>query len=210
MMKKAILLSISALFAATVFAGNWAAIIDAAPESALWQINGKTVKKAAAQELNMAEVDTVAIYTQDQAPAELRAKAVNGYVSVYTKVHQMAEMEKKEAEFKGGKEALDKFFADNLVYPEADKENKVNGYVVVKFMISTEGEIQSPEITRHLTPASDAEALRLVGIMPNWEPGRMGGNAVTSIYQLPILFKCPKVEKPVTPTRQRRTDVVKQ
>lgn len=181
-MKKLLLTSVMALVATLAFAEDWAATINDAPASAKYLINGKTVKKAVAQEMDMATIESITVS--------------NDSVMIYTKVHQLSEGEKQEAHYPGGKEALDAFFAENLVYPEADKPNKINGYVVVKFMISSEGDIVSPEVIRSLSPTIDAEALRLVGMMPKWVPGYVSGQAVTSIYQLPILFMCPKPEKP--------------
>jgi len=194
-MKKIILLSIALLSVTFAFATDWMAVINDAPEGALWQINGKTVKKAAAQALDAAEIDTVAIYAPGEAPADVKGgSTANGYVAVYTIVKQISG-EVKTTQFPGGKEALDAFLAANLVYPEVDKPNKINGYVVVKFMVRDDGKIVSPEVSRSLSPACDAEAMRLVQMMPDWEPGTMGGHPVVSMYQLPILFKCPKPEK---------------
>ena len=62
-------------------------------------------------------------------------------------------------------------------------------------MIQPDGAITDPQVVRSLTPACDAEALRVVKLMPNWEPGKAGGVNVLSIYQLPILFKAPKSDK---------------
>ncbi len=180
-MKKLFLISVMALVATLAFAEDWAAAINDAPASAKYLINGKLVKKSEAQAMDTATVDNIIVS--------------NDTVMIYTKVHQLSEGEKKEAQYPGGKEALLAFFAENLVYPEADKPNKINGYVVVKFMISSEGKIVSPEVVRSLSPTIDAEALRLVNMMPDWEPGMMSGQAVTSVYQLPILFKCPKPQK---------------
>ncbi len=182
-MKKLLLISVMALVATFAAAEDWAATINDAPAGAKYLINGKTVKKAEAQTMDITTVESVTVS--------------NDSVLIYTKVHQLSEGEKQEAHYPGGKEALDTFFAENLVYPEADKPNKINGYVVVKFMITSDGEIVSPEVTRSLSPTCDAEAMRLVNMMPKWEPGKMSGQAVTSIYQLPILFKCPRPEKPV-------------
>ena len=132
-----------------------------------------------------------------QVLEDLQAKAKNGYVAIYTKVHQITEAEKTPAQFKGGKEALDAYLAASVNYPEEEKNKdpKVNGYVVVKFMIQQDGSITNPQVVRSLTPACDEEALRVVRLMPNWEPGMAGGQPQVSIYQLPILFKAPKSDK---------------
>lgn len=196
-MKKLVLLAVASLSSMAIFATNWKAVINEAPDNVLYQINGKTVKKAEAMALPASEIDTVAVYGAGEAPEDVKGgNASNGYVSIYTVVKQL-KGEKKETQYPGGKEALDAFLAENLVYPEQDKENKINGYVVVKFMVQNNGVIVSPQVVKSLSPACDAEAMRLVQMMPKWEPGQVAGQNVVSMYQLPILFKCPRPEKPV-------------
>ena len=197
MMKKLLFAAMALLVSSAIFAEDWVQKIKWAPDNALYQINGKTVTKAEAQALDAGSIESVTVVTQEEAPEDLQAKAKNGYVAIYTKVHQLTEQEKTQAQFKGGQEALDAYLAASVNYPEEEKNKdpKVNGYVVVKFMIQPDGAITDPQVVRSLTPACDAEALRVVKLMPNWEPGKAGGVHVLSIYQLPILFKAPKSDK---------------
>lgn len=197
MMKKLLFAAMALLVSSAIFAEDWMEKIKWAPDNALYQINGKTVTKAEAQALDAGSIESVTVVTQEQAPEDLQAKAKNGYVAIYTKVHQITEAEKTPAQFKGGKEALDAYLAASVNYPEEEKNKdpKVNGYVVVKFMIQQDGSITNPQVVRSLTPACDEEALRVVRLMPNWEPGMAGGQPQVSIYQLPILFKAPKSDK---------------
>ena len=197
MMKKLLFAAMALLVSSAIFAEDWVQKIKWAPDNALYQINGKTVTKAEAQALDAGSIESVTVVTQEEAPEDLQAKAKNGYVAIYTKVHQLTEQEKTQAQFKGGQEALDAYLAASVNYPEEEKNKdpEVNGYVVVKFMIQPDGAITDPQVVRSLTPACDAEALRVVKLMPNWEPGKAGGVNVLSIYQLPILFKAPKSDK---------------
>lgn len=191
-MKKLLFAAFAVLATSAIYAEDFAQMIQEASDKALYQINGKTVSKAEAQALDINSIESVTVQTQEEAPEDVKGKAANGYVSIYTKVKSLSEAERKNPQFKGGDEALKEYISASLVYPEEDKANKVNGYVVVKFMVQQDGAIKNPEISRSLSPACDAEALRIVKLMPNWEPGMAGGQPQISMYQLPILFKCPK------------------
>ena len=81
------------------------------------------------------------------------------------------------------------FIVQNLVYPEQALKDKVEGRVIVQFVIDIDGYVQSPTILRGLTPECDAEVLRVVGLMPRWIPAQQDGVAVESNFVLPIMFK---------------------
>ena len=101
---------------------------------------------------------------------------------VYVAVEQMAE-------FPGGQSELMKFLFMNVRYPENEKKNKVQGRVIVKFVISKDGKVTDPQVIRGVDPALDAEAIRLVKAMPDWIPGKIDGKPVDSYFNLPITFK---------------------
>lgn len=81
------------------------------------------------------------------------------------------------------------FIVQNLVYPEQALKDKVEGRVIVQFVIDIDGNVKSPTILRGLTPECDAEVLRIVGLMPRWIPAQQDGVAVESNFVLPIMFK---------------------
>ena len=81
------------------------------------------------------------------------------------------------------------FIVQNLVYPEQALKDKVEGRVIVQFVIGVDGNVHSPTILRGLTPECDAEVLRVVGLMPRWVPAQQDGVAVESNFVLPITFK---------------------
>ncbi len=92
--------------------------------------------------------------------------------------------------FPGGESALQEFLKSNMQYPEEAKENNENGLVVVTFYVEKDGTITNPRILRGRKPSLfDAEALRLVSIMPKWEPGKMNGELKRVSFCLPITFK---------------------
>lgn len=94
--------------------------------------------------------------------------------------------------FPGGKSALLEFVKSNLRYPEEAKRNNEHGRVVVTFDIDKDGTVINQRILRGCTPSLDAEALRIVSIMPKWTPGSINGEPKKVSYALPIRFNKDK------------------
>lgn len=90
--------------------------------------------------------------------------------------------------FPGGLEAMMKYLAMNVRYPEAAMKAGKEGKVVVKFIVAKDGKIESPEIVRGVSPELDAEALRVVGAMPDWIPVEHDGKPVACWFTLPVSF----------------------
>ena len=90
--------------------------------------------------------------------------------------------------FPGGDSALYEFLESNMQYPEEAKQNNEHGRVVVTFYIEKDGTVTNPRILHGRTPSLDAEALRLVSIMPKWTPGKMNGELKRVSFSLPIGF----------------------
>lgn len=90
--------------------------------------------------------------------------------------------------FKGGESAMNKFITDNIKYPASAKENGIQGRVTVRFVITQNGKITDIKVIRGIDPACDKEAIRIVESMPDWEPGKQNGKAVSVYYTLPIKF----------------------
>ena len=91
--------------------------------------------------------------------------------------------------FPGGQQALLEFLRQNVNYPEQAKKDSIEGRVVVGFVIDTDGSITEPKVVRSVHPLLDAEALRVVKLMPKWEPGYQGDSVVRVRYNLPVTFK---------------------
>ena len=100
--------------------------------------------------------------------------------------------------FPGGSEALLDFLRENVKYPEQAQKDSIEGRVVVGFSIDTDGSITEPQVVRSAHPLLDAEALRVVNLMPKWEPGSENGTPVKVKYNLPITFKLGEPSSPPT------------
>jgi TonB family protein len=102
--------------------------------------------------------------------------------SVFTHVEQMPE-------FPGGTEKLMEFLGTNIKYPDDAFKEGVQGLVVVKFIVDKKGNVKDGVVVRGLSASTDKEALRVVGIMPQWTPGKQDGKDVDVFFTLPIKFR---------------------
>ncbi|MFA6058176.1 MAG: energy transducer TonB [Taibaiella sp.] len=92
-------------------------------------------------------------------------------------------------EFPGGPAALNAFLAKNLRYPKSASKNNIEGRVIARFVVETDGSIGNPEIINSVSLDCDKETLRVINKMPRWNPGRQNGVAAAVYYTLPVSFK---------------------
>ncbi len=92
-------------------------------------------------------------------------------------------------EFPGGMEALFKYMAENMKYPEDAKKQQVEGRVLVQFIVETDGSVSNTEVLMRVFPSLDAEAVRVISGMPKWIPGKQNGKVVRVKYTIPVSFR---------------------
>ncbi len=109
--------------------------------------------------------------------------------SIYLTVEQMPE-------FPGGDEAMFKFVQDNVKYPQAAAAKGIQGTVFVDFVVNRDGNVADVKLRRGVEPTIDAEALRVVSLMPTYKPGFMNGKAQRVQFTIPIKFNLVEGEKP--------------
>lgn len=97
----------------------------------------------------------------------------------------------KLPEFPGGMDEMFKFIQNNIVYPDYEKENGIEGTVYLEFIVRKTGDIDNIKLLRGIKngPNYEKEAIRLVKKMPKWNPGSMEGIQVSTMMRLPIKFK---------------------
>ncbi|MGN6398041.1 MAG: M56 family metallopeptidase [Mucilaginibacter sp.] len=94
-------------------------------------------------------------------------------------------------EFPGGMDALLKYIAKNTKYPQNAVKNKIEGKVIVNFIIEKDGSVTNVKPYRKVSPDLDQEAVRVVSSLPKWKPGSQAGKPVRTAYTMPIAFKLP-------------------
>ena len=92
-------------------------------------------------------------------------------------------------EYIGGTEAMARFIQRKIHYPASARRTGVNGTVYISFVIGPEGKIINPTILKGVSADCDAEALRLISLMPLWKAGRQNHMPVSVKMVLPIRFK---------------------
>ena len=100
--------------------------------------------------------------------------------TIYRSVEQMPQ-------FPGGEAALMKYINAHLQTPQTSE--KIVGNVILQFVVQSDGSIGEMKVVRSVHPDYDAEAVRVVNSLPNFEPGRQNGKAVAVWYTLPIVFR---------------------
>lgn len=92
-------------------------------------------------------------------------------------------------QFPGGEKALQKFIISNIKYPEICRENKIQGKVVIDFTVTKSGKVENIKVSYSAHPEMDKEGMRVVGLMPDWSPGKIKGNVVDVKMSMPFNFK---------------------
>ena len=67
--------------------------------------------------------------------------------------------------YPGGKEALDKFLAENLQYPDEARRNRIQGVVHIAFDVDHNGIVSNEQIIHSLGSGCDEEAIRVVRLL---------------------------------------------
>ncbi len=97
--------------------------------------------------------------------------------------------------YPGGDAALFKFIYENIRYPPEAKEQGIEGKVILRFMIASDGAVEDISVVRGIDPLLDAEAVRVMSLLPDWTPGTQGGKPVNVWYSVPISFALSSGEK---------------
>lgn len=96
--------------------------------------------------------------------------------------------------FKGDSEGLGKWIQDHIQYPLSAAKEKIEGRVIVEFVITREGFVGTPRVVRGVNDALNKEALRVIRSLPRWTPGYANGKPVHTRYTYPVIFKLAKAK----------------
>ena len=89
--------------------------------------------------------------------------------------------------YPGGMDALRNFLVRNLENPRDMKEGEVAN-VKVKFVVGSNGELQSFVTVQDGGNEFNREVMRVLKKMPNWVPGKSKWQNVSVFYTIPIKF----------------------
>jgi TonB family protein len=93
----------------------------------------------------------------------------------------------EQASFPG--QTVSRFIMTNLRYPQKAIDYNIQGKVIVRFVVSTTGDITDVRIVKSMNLPMDEECVRMIKTMPRWVPAKHNGKEVNSWFNLPVAFK---------------------
>ena len=94
----------------------------------------------------------------------------------------------EDPSYNGGYEAMQKYLAENIKYPQIARETGIQGTVYLTFIVERNGSVTDVKILRAVGGGCDEEAVRVVENMPKWNPGLQRGKPVRVKFTMPIKF----------------------
>ena len=98
----------------------------------------------------------------------------------------------KEATPTGGMKEFQSLVAEKLKYPEAAKENSIEGRVFVQFIVCKDGTATEVQAVKGIGAGCDEEAERFIAKETSWIPAKVAGENVKSRMIMPLVFKLDK------------------
>ena len=136
---------------------------------------------------NLKAQNVISPNNEKNGPTILRAVGDDSTVSDKEKVyHQVVE---QQPSFPGGREELFKYLTYNVKYPIDAAKNKIEGRVLVTFVVEHDGSISNVNVANSVYPSLDKESIRVVRGMSKWIPGKVNGKTVRVKYTIPITFR---------------------
>lgn len=97
----------------------------------------------------------------------------------------------KNASLEATDEAVREWIDQNLKYPDKALKEKVEGTITIRFIVNKKGELEDFTVIKSIHPSLDAEALRVLSLMPDWKPAKQGGEPKDVYYYAEVKFKLP-------------------
>ena len=105
-----------------------------------------------------------------------------------TTIYNFDDVEVKPS-YPGDMDAFWTFLMRNLHYPESAEADSVQGRVIIQFVVEKDGSLSNFEIVQTPDDRLTEEALRVLHLMPRWQPAQNKGRTVRCRYSMPILFR---------------------
>lgn len=77
----------------------------------------------------------------------------------------------------------------NIKYPPFAREMGIEGSALLRFMVNKNGEMKDIRVMRGICKEIEEECLKVVKLIPEWNPGTVDAKAVDVYYNLPVKFR---------------------
>ncbi|MCC5944388.1 MAG: energy transducer TonB [Bernardetiaceae bacterium] len=89
----------------------------------------------------------------------------------------------------GGMEAFYEYVSKEVKYPEQARQNKIQGKVILSFVVEKDGKLTNAEVMKGVGAGCDEEAVRVINNAPAWKPAKHRGENVRQRMRVPITFR---------------------
>jgi TonB family protein len=90
--------------------------------------------------------------------------------------------------FPGGQDALMNYLASNIIYPQVAQDKKIEGQVIARIVVHSNGAVSDVEILSKIGYGCDEEVVRVLSGMPRWKPAVYKGEKVAAYFLFPVNF----------------------
>jgi TonB family protein len=167
------------------------AVVNAVKSSPKWLPGKNTFKSAVSIKFDIPEKvissEDIPIYAFGKIPSF-------GELTPGIEVDQVPQFSKaKAATEEADNEAIRLWVDQNLKYPDKALKAKIEGSVVVRFIITKTGKLEDFLVIRSASHELNSEALRVLSLMPDWKPAIQGGEPMNVYYNAEVNFKLPNI-----------------
>ena len=114
--------------------------------------------------------------------------SVNAYSQSDDADHDVYNMVDQSAKFQDGYNSIIKFVQENIKFPAEAQENNVHGKLMVSVVVEKDGSLSDIKIKKGLGYGLDEEIVRIIKMMPKWQPAQHKGKAVRQSQTIMIPF----------------------
>lgn len=114
--------------------------------------------------------------------------SVNAYSQSDDADNYVYNMVDQSAKFQDGYNSIIKFVQENIKFPTEAKENNVHGKLMVSVVVEKDGSLSDIKIKKGLGYGLDEEIVRIIKMMPKWQPAQHKGKAVRQSQTIVIPF----------------------
>jgi protein TonB len=146
--------------------------------------------------INIREDDFVMPETDNDIFKEINQEDFNLLLKKFTveepeveEVIPFFQIEQKPTFMGGDFNTFNKWVARNIIYPEIAVRNNIEGRVILRFIIDTDGTVKDLVVISGADRVLEEEALRVVSSSPAWSPGKQRGKPTRVIFTFPVIFK---------------------
>ena len=114
--------------------------------------------------------------------------SVNAYSQSDDADNDVYNMVDQSAKFQDGYNSIIKFVQENIKFPAEAKENNVHGKLMLSVVVEKDGSLSDIKIKKGLGYGLDEEIVRIIKMMPKWQPAQHKGKTVRQLQTIVIPF----------------------